>query len=167
MSVADLHNQHQLPPPSSTPLAPPMAAGPQAWYRRIPAWVGPVAVGAFAVGACAYTVAVDPNTEAGIFPQCYFRQLTGLDCPGCGLTRSVHALLTGDPGRALDHNILAAIVLPLMLYAYIAWTANSFGVRLPQVRMSPWMAWIATGVVLGFWVVRNLPGPFEFLDATA
>ncbi|MDE7397749.1 MAG: DUF2752 domain-containing protein, partial [Muribaculum sp.] len=27
------------------------------------------------------------------FPKCLFRQLTGLECPGCGSQRAIHALL--------------------------------------------------------------------------
>ena len=146
---------------------PPPPAPSMPWYRRVPAWVAPVTVGAAAAGACAYTLAVDPNTQAGIYPGCYFRELTGMDCPGCGLTRSVHALLTGDPVRALNHNVLAAVIFPVMLYAYIAWTAQSMGVRLPQLRVRTWMGWAATGALLAFWVVRNLPGPFEWLDSWA
>ena len=34
--------------------------------------------------------------------QCVHKATTGLDCPGCGLTRSIWALLQGDPNKALQ-----------------------------------------------------------------
>ncbi|MCB1259518.1 MAG: DUF2752 domain-containing protein [Acidimicrobiales bacterium] len=157
-------------PDASAPLATPSVAGepgPRRWYQRVPAWAGPVAVGAIAASACAYTAIVDPNTNAGIFPACYFKEITGLDCPGCGLTRAAHALLLGDPLRALNHNVLSLIVFPVLLYAYIAWFAGTLGWKLPQLKMTPRMGWVAAGLVIGFWVVRNLPGPLSFLDAVA
>ena len=68
--------------------------------------------GATAAG-CAYVAIADPNKGSSWYPQCPFKALTGLDCPGCGITRALHALLTGHPGRALDHNALVAVAVVL------------------------------------------------------
>ena len=46
---------------------------------------------------------------------CTFRNLTGFDCPGCGLTRSVAALLHGDVGGSLHAHPLGAVVFLLGL----------------------------------------------------
>ena len=70
--------------------------------------------GAAAAG-CAYVAVADPNSTASWYPQCPFKALTGLDCPGCGVTRALHALLTGHPLRALDHNALVAVAVVLGL----------------------------------------------------
>lgn len=54
---------------------------------------------------------------------CPFKRLTGLDCPGCGLQRSVIALLKGDiPGslRIYPPGIFIVTVL-LVLLLHLKW----------------------------------------------
>jgi hypothetical protein len=123
-------------------------------------------VAALAAAGCAYVALMNPN-ESSVYPQCPFRAMTGLDCPGCGLTRSVYALLHGDVARAVDHNVLVVLLVPLAVLGFVKWTAGRLGYQGPRLpRYRPWMS-VALGVVLfGFLVVRNLPG-LDFLRATA
>ncbi len=37
-------------------------------------------------------------------PACMFKVLTGIDCPGCGMTRAFFALLRGDLMGSLAYN---------------------------------------------------------------
>jgi hypothetical protein len=54
------------------------------------------------------------------FPSlCLFRNLTGWECPGCGMTRAILCLLRGDLAAALHYNRLALIVFPLLGYCLI------------------------------------------------
>lgn len=121
---------------------------------RVPArrTVGLLAVGAVGVGILA--AVVDPTHGPIVCP---FRLATGLDCPLCGATRAVHSFATGHPLRALDHNVLIALVIPLAIAALVvALVAAVRGrpVRWPTVSRG---AWIALAVVVGaFWVLRNL-----------
>ena len=39
------------------------------------------------------------------YPQCAFHRLTGLNCPGCGATRGLYALLHGRWRQALQDNL--------------------------------------------------------------
>lgn len=41
----------------------------------------------------------------GVGVPCFFYELTGLKCPGCGMTHSVIALLHGDILGASEHNM--------------------------------------------------------------
>ena len=53
-----------------------------------------------------------PPDGAGV-PVCLFRALTGLPCPGCGLTRALSSLIQGHPAAAFSYHPFAFIVLPL------------------------------------------------------
>src|SRR5476651_1521895 len=57
------------------------------------------------VGAGAFVFFFNPSTH-GFYPVCVFHQLTGLNCPGCGMTRAFYALLHGNFLPALKDNAL-------------------------------------------------------------
>ena len=130
-----------------------------------PAWLLPVGAGAVGLAACLLVRAVDPNDAANPYPVCPFRALTGgLDCPGCGATRAAHALLSGHPGVAADHNLLFVLLLPAALLAYGTWLARGLGLRAATaVRFPRWWLPALFGAIIGFWALRLLPGPFEWL----
>jgi len=103
---------------------------------------------------------------AAWFPGCLFHRLTGLACPGCGMTRATHAALHGRLGEAFRFNPLGMLAVPaLVVFA---------GMRIPAwLRDSPQpfrcgigtrgVDWIL-GLVLGYWILRNLPiWPFTLL----
>lgn len=81
----------------------------QTRLRRM-AW--PVIGAGITVGAAFYIRAVDPNN--GGYPFCPLKYVTGIDCPACGGLRCVHALMSGDIGTAMDQNLLAVFVLPMI-----------------------------------------------------
>ena len=45
---------------------------------------------------------------------CLFRAVTGLQCPGCGMTRALTALVHGNPAEAMDYNALSLTLIPLI-----------------------------------------------------
>ena len=91
---------------------------------RLPA--GPIGTACGLAVASTYVAAVDPS-DRGAFPTCPFRAVTGLWCPGCGMTRATHHLLHGDVLGALRFNALLPIVLALIIVAWVDWYARSTG----------------------------------------
>lgn len=143
------------------PAAPEMAraSGSRRW-----AIAAPIACGCAIIGAAAYVTLNDPAAAGTHLPACPLYQLTGLWCPGCGLTRATHALLRGDLGAAFGFNLFFPLFLGGIVFGWLAWFRRSLG-RPPRLAVSRLPMWvpIAAGVALiGFGVVRNLPG-FEAL----
>lgn len=115
----------------------------------------------FALGGAAMLRVVDPNA-GGLWP-CAFHVVTGLHCPGCGLTRMLHALVHGDVARAWTMNPLAVIALPLLASMLLQWwLARPLLPGWLDRRVHDGRVWIAALVVFG--VLRNLPfAPFAWM----
>ena len=98
----------------------------------------------------------DPNAPGSPFPPCMFFSATGLHCPGCGLTRCLHALAHGDLAQAFSMNPLLLALL-LLTPLFIAWSLGWRPRRLqPLARlMSTATFWI--GLLAAYGVARNLP----------
>lgn len=125
--------------------------------RRPGAWRGPVAALA-AVSAGIATVAVVSPEEPGHYPTCPFLSLTGWACPGCGGLRAVHALTRGDVTTAVERNVLVVAAIPLLALIWVQWLRHRVAERPPRGRGAPAvLLWTLLGVVVAFWVVRNLP----------
>lgn len=117
----------------------------------------PLAVLAGSTAFVAYVGAVDPNT-AGHYPTCPFLLVTGWYCPGCGSLRAVHALAHGDPVTALARNPLLVVSALALGWVWWGWLRRSASGASRQ-RVAPgWAVWGFLGVVVVYWVLRNLPG---------
>jgi hypothetical protein len=113
------------------------------------------AAAAVAVGVLA---SVDPN-EPGHYPSCPLLATTGLWCPGCGSLRAVHALAGGDLVTAFQRNPFTVLAVPFLVWAWLRWTGASLGWMPPRRSVAPaWAVWMLLVAVLGFWVLRNVPG---------
>jgi hypothetical protein len=123
------------------------------------------AAGVIVAAAGSFTVAWFNPTTDGFFPKCPLLQLTGLACPGCGLTRGFHALFHGDVLTALDYNALIPLYAAFFVYLLVSMfliavrgRGFSFG-KLPQKAI-----WSFLFIGLAFAVLRNLPiYPFSVL----
>ena len=115
-------------------------------------------IGSFVVGY------FNPTT-AGFFPTCPFHAITGLNCPGCGLTRGFNSLFRGDILGAIQFNAL----LPFFAFLFVYFAFSLFLIVVRGYGLS-WKIFTPTIVTafliftIFFAVARNLPFyPFNLL----
>jgi hypothetical protein len=116
------------------------------------------------LGVLALLFVADPATS-GLFPPCPFHAVTGLHCPGCGTLRALHQLLHGNVPAALGLNPLAVILLPVIACWLLFRLGQGMRGRSARAVILPafWI-WTLLGVIIAFWILRNVPlYPFTLL----
>jgi hypothetical protein len=98
-----------------------------------------------------------PPAQYNFYPVCPIHELLGLQCPGCGATRAVAALLRGHMGEAMHLNALVTLALPFATF-YCAVCYRRFierkAMRWPQPPR--WLMHAGFSAVAIFTVIRNL-----------
>jgi hypothetical protein len=88
------------------------------------------------------------------FSLCIFKEITGKECPLCGMTRASYHLLRANILIAFLYNP-ASLFLPLLLALEIVKDLN-VSAFLVKLRKPMWIAFIA--VLLINFVIRLIPG---------
>ena len=98
---------------------------------------------------------------------CYFSLVTGLDCPGCGITRMVLSILILDFYQAFRYNPLVFIYMPFIIayivykiYIYIYDKENKIINNIPNKYIC-----IVLIVTILYGILRNIE-IFSFLKPT-
>lgn len=121
-----------------------------------------------ALGVLVVTIALwalrEQGPDARWMPGCLFHKVTGLHCPGCGMTRATVAAARGDLAAAFRYNPVGMVVFPLAVVALgvelLGWV---WGRRIGW-HPRPRLAWTLVAVIVAFWILRNLPWwPFTLL----
>lgn len=88
---------------------------------------------------------------------CIFKLVTGLDCPGCGISRFCISLLSLDIKKAIQYNYMAifiilfiAAILITSSYRYIRYGKWTVGLR-PE-----FLNWIFLAVFIIWGIIRNI-----------
>lgn len=108
-------------------------------------------------GGIFYLKVLSPTLNIHI--PCAFKMVTGLDCPGCGMTRATLAMIDGNLYQAFRWNMLIFILAPLI---GIYLTLQAKGKYLKQNKVLMGTMLILTGL---FFILRNLE-PFAWLAPT-
>lgn len=103
------------------------------------------------------------DPQEGFFPRCPSRMITGLNCPGCGSQRALHALLHGDVAQAVKYNLLMVAMLPVMGVLTAAEVLRDRYPRFYNAANSRTLCIILLAAVIIWGVVRNLPAVQSFL----
>ena len=117
-----------------------------------------------AAGGLSLLYVLDPETSS-LFPPCPFLALTGFYCPGCGTLRALHQLAHGHSMAALDLNPLMVLLLPFIAYYFASHAMlAATGRPLRRFFVRPALIWSLLGIVLVYWLLRNVPAyPFTLL----
>jgi hypothetical protein len=130
-----------------------MTRGPARW---IPALVALVALLAMAGGGWVLR-SFDP-ARGSLLPACRFNAVTGLQCPGCGMTRATHHLLNGRVREAFYYNAFYVATLP-GLVVWAGWWVHRWWSQTPlSPRARKTNAWLGGSYLacwLVFWLARN------------
>jgi hypothetical protein len=97
------------------------------------------------------------HPESRFYPACPIHELLHVQCPGCGATRALVALLHGHLRVALEANALFVCALPFVLF-YAGWSYCRLVGSRPFVWPSPSTSLIrlTIAVTVVFTVARNL-----------
>jgi Protein of unknown function (DUF2752) len=95
---------------------------------------------------------------AKIPPLCPFRLLTGLDCPGCGLTRS---LILAFHGRFVESYMVHLLGIPLAVFflvqipyqLYAAFSSKPFETR---KFLRPGLSYLVLGCLFLSWTLKTI-----------
>lgn len=89
--------------------------------------------------------------------KCPFFALTGHFCPGCGSVRAIEALTTGQLSEALQSNVLAITVLPIVLFGVVRPKSSIGSTMANHPRM---VGLLAVLVAMTFTIARNTIAPW-------
>jgi hypothetical protein len=123
------------------------------------------AAGGVAMAAGSALVAIVDPAKATFLPVCPLYSMTGIACPGCGLTRAFHALFHGYAIPALDFNLLVPVWAFIFGWVFLSLALTTVrGRGLPMWPTRPNFLWTFLIVLLVFGVLRNIPAwPFTIL----
>jgi hypothetical protein len=99
-----------------------------------------------------------PPSRSAFYPECPIYAALHLECPGCGATRALAALLHGGLSEALHYNAMITLLLPFAMgYAIVCYwrLLRNESYRWPRLSDTTIYA-VATMAVL-FTILRNLP----------
>ncbi len=95
---------------------------------------------------------------------CIFHKITGLYCPGCGITRMFISLFKLNIYQAFRYNPLVFILL-IVSTIYFLVDCLKYGITKEHIKLPKIVYIILLIIVIGFGILRNIP-LFSYLAPT-
>ncbi len=110
------------------------------------------------VAVAAVVLYVFDPSEYVLMPKCPFKMLTGLDCPGCGFQRAMHALLHGHVAEAIRFNVFLVVAVPYLLALLVAnfLCTEHRKTKLLAILESRTAIWTYVVLYVAWMVIRNV-----------
>jgi hypothetical protein len=99
-----------------------------------------------------------PPAQNSFYLRCPIYESLHLQCPGCGATRALAALLRGHFSEAMECNALVTLLLPIAAIYGALWYRRFLRhetIRWPQLPQAA--IYCAFGIATAFTILRNLP----------
>jgi len=99
-----------------------------------------------------------PPAQSSFYPRCPIYECFHLQCPGCGTTRALAAVLRGHFSEAMHSNALVTLLLPVAAFYGALWYRRLLRgdtMRWPQPPQAA--IYCAFGIAAVFAILRNLP----------
>ena len=119
----------------------------QRLYRVLALWGGVLLLGMAYGLFCVKT---------GLGIPCVLHQVTGLECPGCGISRAILALARLDFAAAFGYNAIWPLILGYLLW--VAAAGSLAYVKRGEFGYLPgktWMHAVILGAVVAYGILRN------------
>lgn len=88
---------------------------------------------------------------------CFFKLISGFECPGCGITRCLFSILELDFKKAFNYNQLVFIMLPFFTIYYIYKTYMYIVNKKEKIIISDSFRILLLIIVIIFGIIRNIP----------
>ncbi len=122
--------------------------------RRL--WSSPWASPALMGLALAAIAAVGPVGDGvGLCP---YRNIFGVACPGCGMSRATAHLLNGDVQAALTYHPLVPLVVAQAVVGAVAWFGHKKGWWRVSQRTVVVLGVVNVVMLVGVWAARAVSG---------
>lgn len=96
-------------------------------------------------------------SKTGIGIPCMFRVITGLKCPGCGVTHMCVALLQLDFRGAYESNQMLFLLAPFLGIIFATYIAGYVrGGKWEMNRLQTGVLSVSIILLIGFGIVRNI-----------
>lgn len=114
-------------------------------------WIWPLV----AMAVLIFYFIFDP-LETNFMPKCFFHEITGFQCVGCGSQRVIHALLHGQIADAFKANSFLVCMFPvLVFYIWLEIRRKHFATLYAKAHSKVIMAIFAV-ILLAWMLIRNI-----------
>ena len=87
---------------------------------------------------------------------CLFRRVTGLLCPGCGMSRALGAISRGDILQAMQYNVLSVTLLPVILLYLFYRAVRYVKTGYDAFRIPEWLfLLVCVSICVFYFMMRN------------